>query len=116
MLIYVGKLNYSPYASDEIIAVVFRDNVQVGDRVSVILQWSKDGSGHVKANSSNDGTVNKVNASSTSERDIEFFNHEKESTYYWYKGKISNTKLTLTMVNKSGQEVAKNIELHLSFF
>ncbi|PYH97055.1 hypothetical protein BO71DRAFT_396498 [Aspergillus ellipticus CBS 707.79] len=115
MLIYLGKLNYSPYASDEIFAVIFRDNVQIGDRVSVLLQWSKNASGHVKANSDDFGTVNKVSGNVTGEREIEFFHNEKDKTYYWYKGKVTGNKMTLSMYNKSGEEVAKNIELQLVF-
>lgn len=133
MLIYVGKFSYSPYASNEIISVTFRDNLQVGDRVSVILEWTKDASGKEKANSSAHGTVNKVSLNGSGDRDIEMFFDEKEDTYYWYlifvfiktwrlliqfsryKGKVSGDRLTLVMLNKSGEEVAKNIQLQLTF-
>ncbi|KAJ5100262.1 hypothetical protein N7456_006314 [Penicillium angulare] len=116
MLIYVGKLNYSPYAADELITVVFRDNVQVGDRVAVILQWSKDAGGQSKANASAHGTVGSVSAlSGPLNKKLELFSNEKESTYYWYKGEMSGSKLTLAMWNKGGEEVAKNIELQLVF-
>lgn len=83
MLIYVGKLNYAPYASDEVITVVFRDNIQIGDRVSAIFQWTKDSSGRAKANSIAHGTVNKVSINGSGEKEIEFFFDEKDSTYYW---------------------------------
>ncbi|KAJ5263660.1 hypothetical protein N7478_011265 [Penicillium angulare] len=116
MLVFVGKLNYSPYAADELITVVFRDNVQVGDKVAVILQWSQDASGQAKANASAHGTVGKLSAvSSPLNKKFELFSDEKESTYYWYKGELSGTKLNLAMWNKKGEEVAKNIELQLIF-
>lgn len=83
MLIYVGKINYSPYAADELITVVFRDNVISGDRVSVVLQWSKDSSGKEKANFHNHGTVGKASLTGPMEKDIELFSNEKDSTYYW---------------------------------
>lgn len=83
MLIYVGKINYSPYASDELFSVVFRDNLLAGDRVMVIHQWTKDASGKNKANSAEHGTVSQVTSNGISERDIEFFANEKDRTYYW---------------------------------
>ncbi|KAJ5794604.1 hypothetical protein N7457_001203 [Penicillium paradoxum] len=83
MLIYVGKLNYSPYASDELFTVVFRDNLQIGDRVSVILQWTKDASGKTKVNSTAHGTVNKVSINGSGEKEIELFFDQKDTTYYW---------------------------------
>lgn len=83
MLIYVGKLNYSPYASDELFTVVFRDNVQLGDRVSVIWQWTKDASGKTKANATAHGTVNKVSNNGSGDRELELFSDQKDSTYYW---------------------------------
>ncbi|KAJ5927758.1 hypothetical protein N7466_006714 [Penicillium verhagenii] len=116
MIIFVGKLNYSPYASDELFSVVFRDNVQLGDSVTVIHQWSKDASGKSKANSAHHGTVNKVTLVDTAEKDIEIFSDEKDLTYYWYKGKVLGEKLTLSMFNKGGEEVAKNIQLQIAFF
>ncbi|PYH78946.1 hypothetical protein BO82DRAFT_356941 [Aspergillus uvarum CBS 121591] len=52
MFIYSGKFSYAaPYATNELFSVVFRDNVLTGDRVAVILQWSKDAGGQVKSNS-----------------------------------------------------------------
>ncbi|KAJ5676058.1 hypothetical protein N7462_008955 [Penicillium macrosclerotiorum] len=116
MLIYVGKLNYSPYASDEVLSIVFRDNVQNGDRVAVISQWSKDASGKEKANFTVHGTVSKVTLNNSGQKDIEILSDEKSATYYWYKGKMTGDKMTLSMLNKSGEEVAKNIELQLFFF
>ncbi|KAE8152774.1 hypothetical protein BDV25DRAFT_137581 [Aspergillus avenaceus] len=116
MIIFLGKLNYSPYASDEIFSVIFRDNIQPGDRVSVILQWSKDGSGRIKANSSNNGTISKVSHNGDGEKEIEFLYNEKDTTYYWYKGRVSGHKLILSMWNKSGEEVAKDIQLNPVFF
>lgn len=83
MLIYVGKINYSPYAADELVTVVFRDNILNGDRVSVILQWSKDSSGREKSNFDKHGTVGQVSHTGPMEKDIELFSNEKASTYYW---------------------------------
>lgn len=83
MLIYVGKINYSPYASDELFSVVFRDNIQNGDRVAVIHQWSKDSGGKNKANSAQHGTIGKVSHTSHTEKEIEILSDEKDRTYYW---------------------------------
>lgn len=83
MLIYVGKLNYSPYATDELFSVVFRDNIQTGDRVAVMLQWSKDSDGRVKSNFTTHGTVNKMSRNGSGEKEIELLSNEKDSTYYW---------------------------------
>jgi hypothetical protein len=83
MLVYVGKLNYSPYAADELITVVFRDNVMAGDKVAVILQWSKDSNGQAKANLSSHGTVGKVSTTGAMEKEFELLSNEKDSTYYW---------------------------------
>ncbi|KAJ5626635.1 hypothetical protein N7528_004062 [Penicillium herquei] len=118
MLIYVGKLTYSPYASDELITVVFRDNVQNGDKVVVILQWTKDGSGKAKANFSHHGTVSNMVMNRSGDKDLELFSAdaEKESNYYWFRGTASGDDLTLTMLNKSGEEVAKNIQLKIFYF
>ncbi|RAH68924.1 uncharacterized protein BO66DRAFT_392736 [Aspergillus aculeatinus CBS 121060] len=84
MLIYSGKFSYSPYATNELFSVVFRDNVQTGDRVAVILQWSKDAGGQVKSNSNHHGTVSKVSTNGSGEKEIEIFQNEKDSTYYWW--------------------------------
>ncbi|RAK71728.1 uncharacterized protein BO72DRAFT_391242 [Aspergillus fijiensis CBS 313.89] len=116
MLIYSGKFSYSPYATNELFSVVFRDNVQTGDRVAVILQWSKDAGGQVKSNSNHHGTVSKVSTNGSGEKEIEIFQNEKDSTYYWYKGKVSGETMTLSMWNKGGEEVTKNIKLQLVFF
>ncbi|KAJ5716545.1 hypothetical protein N7493_008456 [Penicillium malachiteum] len=118
MLIYVGKLTYSPYASDELITVVFRDNVQNGDKVVVMLQWTKDSGGKAKANFSNHGTVNNMVVNGSGDKQLEIFSApaEKEANYYWFKGKVSGQNLTLTMSNKSGEEVAKDIQLKLFYF
>lgn len=83
MLIFVGKLSYSPYASNELFSVVFRENVQPDDRVSVIHQWSKDAGGKEKANSYAEGTVNKVSPRSDGKKDVEVFFNDREKTYYW---------------------------------
>ncbi|KAJ6111128.1 hypothetical protein N7486_003363 [Penicillium sp. IBT 16267x] len=116
MLIYVGKINYSPYASDELFSVVFRDNIQVGDRVAVIHQWSKENGGQAKANSAQHGTVSQVSHKDPSKKEIEFFANEKERTYYWFKGQVWGDKMTLSMWNKGGEEVTKKIELQVAFF
>jgi hypothetical protein len=83
MLIYVGNINYSPYASDEVFTVVFRDNIQTEDKVSVIFQWTKDSSGRQKANSIAHGTINKVSINGSGEKEIELFFNQKDKTYYW---------------------------------
>ncbi|OJK05287.1 hypothetical protein ASPACDRAFT_1852231 [Aspergillus aculeatus ATCC 16872] len=136
MLIYSGKFSYSPYATNELFSVVFRDNVQTGDRVAVILQWSKDAGGQVKSNSNHHGTVSKVSTNGSGEKEIEIFQNEKDSTYYWwgplvsnlesllmsyrfhfrYKGKVAGETMTLSMWNKGGEEVTKDIKLQLVFF
>ncbi|PLB53835.1 hypothetical protein P170DRAFT_420640 [Aspergillus steynii IBT 23096] len=116
MLIYVGKLSYPPYASNELVTVIFRDNIQSGDLVSVIHQWSKDASGKEKANSHAHGTVNKVASGSEGKKEVEILYENRDKTYYWYKGTVSGDTLTLSMWNKGGEKVADSIRLHLAFF
>ncbi|RAH48133.1 uncharacterized protein BO95DRAFT_512707 [Aspergillus brunneoviolaceus CBS 621.78] len=72
MLIYSGKFSYSPYATNELFSVVFRDNVQTGDR------------GQVKSSSNHHGTVSKVSTNGSGEKEIEISQNEKDSTYYWW--------------------------------
>ncbi|KAJ5737678.1 uncharacterized protein N7483_002803 [Penicillium malachiteum] len=85
MLIYVGKVTYSPYASEELINVVFRDNVQNGDKVVVILQWTKDASGKAKAHFNHHGTVSNIVVNSSGEKELELLSapSEKDISYYW---------------------------------
>ncbi|KAI2999689.1 hypothetical protein CBS147346_7528 [Aspergillus niger] len=84
MLIFLGKLNYPPYATNELFAVIFSNNMQQGEKVAVILQWTRDGAGQPKANSFAQGTVDKAVITSTGEKEIEFFYGDRETTYYWY--------------------------------
>ncbi|RAK97879.1 uncharacterized protein BO80DRAFT_427750 [Aspergillus ibericus CBS 121593] len=111
MIGWIGKLNYPPYAQDEIFSVVFANNMNPGQGVAVIHQWTKDASGKSKSNSFAQGTVSKSVISGPMERELEILYNERETTYYWYKGKQSGGKLILSMFNKHGVEVAKNIEL-----
>ncbi|PYI01281.1 hypothetical protein BO78DRAFT_464739 [Aspergillus sclerotiicarbonarius CBS 121057] len=111
MITWLGKLDYSPYSRDEIFSVVFANNMNLGEGVAVIHQWTKDASGKAKSNSFAQGTVSKSVILGPMEREIEILYNERETTYYWYKGKQSGGKLTLSMFNKHGEEVAKNIEL-----
>ncbi|KAL4986043.1 hypothetical protein BDW68DRAFT_179132 [Aspergillus falconensis] len=116
MLIYLGKLNYSPYAANEIFSVTFPENVKSGDRVVVIHQWTKDAAGVERKNSFAEGTINKAVDIRQGVKEIEFFEKEKDKTYYWYKGTISGDTVTLIMMNKKGEECAKNIKLELAYF
>lgn len=58
--------------------------MQQGEKVAVILQWTRDGAGQPKANSFAQGSVDKAVITSTGEKEIEFFYGERETTYYWY--------------------------------
>ncbi|KAI2849092.1 hypothetical protein CBS147343_2609 [Aspergillus niger] len=116
MLIFLGKLNYPPYATNELFAVIFSNNMQQGEKVAVILQWTRDGAGQPKANSFAQGTVDKAVITSTGEKEIEFFYGERETTYYWYRGTQSGSNLTLSMFNKQGEEVVKKIELLATYY
>ncbi|GLA59085.1 uncharacterized protein BO88DRAFT_481732 [Aspergillus vadensis CBS 113365] len=116
MLIFLGKLTYPPYATNELFAVIFSNNMQQGEKVAVVHQWTKDAAGQAKANSFAQGTVDKAVITSTGEKEIEFFYGERETTYYWYKGTQSGSKLTLSMFNKSGEEVVKKIELLATYY
>lgn len=143
MLIFLGKLNYPPYATNELFAVIFSNNMQQGEKVAVILQWTRDGAGQPKANSFAQGTVDKAIITSTGEKEIEFFYGDRETTYYWYfklpffwasclgfdecvtdvwgvccryKGTQSGSNLTLSMFNNKGEEVVKKIELLATYY
>ena len=83
MYIYLGKLNYSPYAENEIFSVTFRENAKCGDKVVVIHQWTKDDSGQQKKNSFAEGTINKAVEIRQGVKEIEFFERERDETYYW---------------------------------
>ncbi|PWY96299.1 hypothetical protein BO94DRAFT_580161 [Aspergillus sclerotioniger CBS 115572] len=111
MIAYIGKLNYHPYSQDEIFSVIFDTNLLPGDGVAVIHQWTRDASGKSKSNSFAQGTVSKSVILSPGEKEVEFLYNERETYYYWYKGRQTGAKLILSMYNKGGEEVAKNIEL-----
>lgn len=117
--------------------------MQQGEKVAVILQWTRDGAGQPKANSFAQGTVDKAIITSTGEKEIEFFYGDRETTYYWYfklpffwasclgfdecvtdvwgvccryKGTQSGSNLTLSMFNNKGEEVVKKIELLATYY
>ena len=51
MLIYNGKLNWYDYAIDETITIVFPAGLALNDPVCAYWQWTKDGAGNKKTNS-----------------------------------------------------------------
>ncbi|KAJ5648975.1 uncharacterized protein N7484_002698 [Penicillium longicatenatum] len=116
MFVYLGKITYEPYAKDELIAVILRDNLQPGDKVIVLHQWTKPDGGKPKANSASHGTIGRITVTGTAQKEIEFLANEKDETYYWFKGTMACDKMNLSMMNKAGEEVAKNIELDVAFF
>ncbi|GKZ38195.1 hypothetical protein AbraIFM66950_010192 [Aspergillus brasiliensis] len=84
MLIFLGKLTYPPYATNELFAIIFSNNIQQGEKVVVVHQWTKDAAGQAKANSFAQGSVDKAVVKATGEKEIEIFYADREETYYWY--------------------------------
>lgn len=80
----MGKLNYEPYANNEIFTVIFRGDITTLDEpVITINQWTKDAKGEEKANSFGSGTLDRVRQVRPGVKEIEFFKSEKDSTWYW---------------------------------
>ncbi|KAB8074260.1 hypothetical protein BDV29DRAFT_156857 [Aspergillus leporis] len=108
MRVYVGKLtSESKTAENEVITLIFNGGFRQGATVALTGQWTKSYAGEPKANYHFNGTVTKLSGDS-----IEIFKGEK--AYYWFEGKASNDKLSLTMKKQDNSYYGK-AELSLVF-
>ncbi|KAJ5966669.1 hypothetical protein N7501_002917 [Penicillium viridicatum] len=84
MFVYVGKLNYHPYAKDEIISIIFNGDITtVDESVISINQWTKAADGKEKKNAFRSGTLTRVKQLRPGLKEIVFFDHDKAESYYW---------------------------------
>ncbi|EUC55297.1 hypothetical protein RSOL_108030 [Rhizoctonia solani AG-3 Rhs1AP] len=98
MYVYVGKLNWFDYAKNECITIVFPAGFALKDPVCAYWQWTVDGQGTEKANSSQLGLITSVTKTTTTYY-IKF-----PFDYYAFSGTVSpdSTSLSLTMSNPGG--------------
>ncbi|KAE8397789.1 hypothetical protein BDV37DRAFT_264880 [Aspergillus pseudonomiae] len=116
MLVYTGKINYGSYAQDEIITVIFGENSATMDEpVIATWQWTQNAAGERKANSIHIGTLNGLRNLNTGERQIEFLQNQASESYYWFKGQVTESGLTLTMFNERDEFCVDNITLERTY-
>ncbi|KAE8133637.1 hypothetical protein BDV38DRAFT_257805 [Aspergillus pseudotamarii] len=112
MLVYTGKINYESYCQDEIITVIFdEDTESIDGPVVATWQWTQDAYGKKKANSIHVGTLNGLRKLNTGEKEIEFLQNQAQESYYWFKGRVVESTLTLDMYNERNEFCVGNITL-----
>ena len=111
--IYVGKFNYSPYASNENIIVNIPDGWVKGARVRVWSTWTKDAGGGEKSLAFGPElgayVFESVEGDTFTIRDF----HKKN--YYWFTGVRFRREdsINLSLLNEKNDVVKYNISLKL---
>jgi len=109
--IYVGKLNYSTYASNENIIVDLPDGWVTGRRARVWSTWTEDASGTKKSLAFGPNlaayALQSVNDDTFVIRDFQ------KTNYYWFSGTRLGNSISLSMLNNEDVTVQSNILLKL---
>ncbi|KAF8156085.1 hypothetical protein B0H34DRAFT_520723 [Crassisporium funariophilum] len=105
--IFVGKLNYTPYASNENFFVVFPDGLSDTGRAYVLLTWTKNGSGIEKYRSVSSFHPARQSLGLSLLGDNGFQMKDPEDAWYWYKGVVKGRdSIQIDMYEPSGAKVA----------
>src|SRR5258708_29109174 len=113
MPIYVGKLNYANYASDENIIVDLPDGWVTHGRARVWSTWTKDASGVAKSLAFGPAlgayVLRDVNDDATkfAIRDLD------NKNYYYFHGIRHGDSVTLSLLNPKNEIVKADIPLKL---
>ncbi|KAJ8122242.1 hypothetical protein ONZ43_g1515 [Nemania bipapillata] len=110
MYLYVGKLNWSPYADNECITMVFPAGFALKDPVCAYWQWTIDGAGVRNKNCTQEGLITSVSNTTKEYRvRIPFYS-------YAFEGTVSTdfSSLSLEMMNSAGDKSSVNLSLNYS--
>ncbi|KAI0852512.1 hypothetical protein F5Y00DRAFT_273118 [Daldinia vernicosa] len=110
MHIYVGKLDWYEYATDECITIVFPAGFALKDPACAYWQWSTSFTGVSKENCIQNGSIIGV-TSTTKEYGVRF-----ESSYYSFQGYVTADfkSLSLTMTDPDGKHAPVELSLQYS--
>ncbi|KAF8813133.1 hypothetical protein BYT27DRAFT_7181718 [Phlegmacium glaucopus] len=111
MAVYLGKLNYPPYASNENIIVDLPDGWVRHGRARVWSTWTKNASGTEKAMAFCPPlyVLRDVGDGATT-----FKIHDLDSkNYYWFTGTRTGDSITLSLISTGGVLCQSNITLAL---
>lgn len=107
MYVYVGKLDWLEYAQNECITIVFPAGFALNDPVCAYWQWTVDGAGKEKSNSTQNGFITSV-TKATSEYSVRF-----PFDYYAFEGTILADFSSLSLQMSDPQGATKPVSLSL---
>ncbi|KAF8535219.1 hypothetical protein BDD12DRAFT_912923 [Trichophaea hybrida] len=113
MYVYRGKLNWSQFAVNDTLTIIFPGAFGHGEQVYAYWQWTKVVSGAKKVNECAEGTINSITTVGN-EHQIGFFYHR----YYRFNAVLSANaeRITVTMVeNPNPTKMSSPTTLQLSY-